>query len=340
MKRILLSALLSIAMLQGQGQQLGNLGNVDEIFRMYANDQTGGASDAARYLQGYMRPALNGLGFGVTGGWFNSAKTHKPGGFDLTATVTLAVVPDADKAFSMANANTVDVVGGTEVPTIMGSDTPPSFALKPAGVPVFDGLPGFGTRLEDGIGFAVIPTPMVQAGIGLPKNIELKIRYIPKIDIDGLSMNMWGFGVLHDIKQYIPGLKLAPFELSAFVGFNKMQLVNEFNSNISRNGEINFGFNSFTYQAVISKEFSILTVYGAVGAANTKMNLKINGEFDIDDNTQNGYELLDPIDIDLPAFGGKFSLGFRLKLAILSIHADYTLQKYNAMTVGVGFTVR
>jgi hypothetical protein len=32
--------------------------------------------------------------------------------------------------------------------------------------------------------------------------------------------------------------------------------------------------------------------------------------------------------------------GFRLKLAILTLHTDYTLQKYSCLTVGLGFAVR
>ena len=339
MKRIIVLALaLGISVIGLNAQSLGSLGNVDKIFQMYADDQTGGADDASRYLEGYLGPALSGLGFGVSGGWYNTAAPHKPAGFDITTTLTLAVVPDTDKAFSMANANTVDTPN--DVPTVMGSETPPVFTLKSDGVTTFDGLPGFGSRMEDAIGYAVVPTPMAQVGIGLPKNTEVKFRLIPKINVDGLSMNMWGLGVMHDIKQHIPGIKLAPFDLSVFVGYNRLHLVNDFETQNARNGQIDFGFNSFTYQAIISKKMSILTIYGGIGAANTTLNLQINGEYDIDDNPGNGYELEDPIDLDLGAFGGRFSAGFRIKLAVITIHADYTFQKYDALSVGLGVSIR
>ena len=32
--------------------------------------------------------------------------------------------------------------------------------------------------------------------------------------------------------------------------------------------------------------------------------------------------------------------GMRLKLAIFTLHADYTVQKYDVLTVGFGFSVR
>ncbi len=335
---ILTTLCLTIGYLGSNAQSLNSFGNVDKLFQMYADDQSGGAADAKRYLEGYLSPALNGLGFGVSGGWFNSAAPHKPAGFDITTTLTLAVVPDADKAFSMANANTVDVNG--DVPTVMGSEVPPVFTLKSDGTTTFEGLPGFGTRMEDAIGYAVIPTPMAQIGVGLPMNTEAKIRFIPRVDVDGLSMSMWGLGVMHDIKQYIPGIKLSPFDLSFFLGYTRLNLRNEFNTQNARDGEIIFGFNSWNYQAIVSKKLSVITFYAGIGASNTGLNLKINGEYDIDNDTSNGYELKDPIDIGLGAFGSRMTVGFRLKLAVITIHADYTLQKYDALSVGVGVSIR
>lgn len=340
MKRILLILLISSFYNLGFTQSLGSLTSIDQIFQMYASDMEGGAADAKRYLEGYMAPAVNGLGFGASGGWYNSAETHKPGGFDITATVTMAVVPDVDRAFSMADANTVDVVGSTDVPSLMGSDVAPEFALKSDPNTTFQGLGGFGTGMENAIGYVVVPTPMAQIGVGLPKNTEVKLRYIPKVNAKGLDLNMYGIGVMHNIKQYIPGVKLAPFDLSVFVGYNKMKLRTEFQSARTNNGELFFGFDSFNYQAIISKKMSILTVYAGIGASNTKLNLQVNGEVDIDQNTSNGYELQDPIDLDINTFGSKMSLGFRLKLAVITLHADYTLQKYNALTVGVGVSIR
>ena len=316
-----------------------DFGNVGLLIEMYKEDASGGAIDAENYFQGFLEPAVNGIGFGVSGGWFNTAETHKVGGFDITATLTAAFVPDTDLTFRLDNANTVNVLSPADgnLPTILGSNEVPSMELKSGSAP-FDALPGLG--FGDDIGYNIVPTPMAQLGVGLPKGIELKIRFIPEVNQNDLAIKMFGVGVMTDIKQFIPGIKLAPFHLSGFIGYNRMNMSAGFDTNIARNGgEMIFGFNSLTFQAVVSKKLSILTVYSAIGTSNTGMNLKVNGEFDLDNDTS-VYELVNPIDMDFKAFGPKVSAGFRLKLAVVTLHVDYTLQKFNALTAGVGISIR
>jgi hypothetical protein len=64
------------------------------------------------------------------------------------------------------------------------------------------------------------------------------------------------------------------------------------------------------------------------------------GKWDVDNNGTYDAKEIDPIDMKYSASGPRVGAGFRLKLAVFTLHADYTLQKYNALTVGFGINVR
>ena len=50
-------------------------------------------SDGVKYLQAYVSPWANAFGAGLNGGWYNTAKPHKLGGFDITINASMGIVP-------------------------------------------------------------------------------------------------------------------------------------------------------------------------------------------------------------------------------------------------------
>ncbi|MEO1051680.1 MAG: DUF6588 family protein [Bacteroidota bacterium] len=308
-----------------------------------------GVEDANVLLQAYMEPLVDGVQFGISNGWYNTAKPHKPFGIDITVTASAAFVPDEDLFYNFADLNLTNVrllnPSDGELPTFFGTDDEsrtPEFELVDQPGITFEGP--LGINLEDEIGFTAIPVPMAQVGIGIFKNTDLKVRFIPEINFgteDEASFKMIGFGIMHDIKQHIPGLKLLPFDLSVFAGYTDVTTEIDLSGDLTNQGFTQVGvydINSFTFQGIISKKFSVLTLYGAVGFNTVRTNLKLLGEYDIDDD--GAVDLVDPIDLDFSAGGPRLTGGLRLKLAILTIHGDYTLQEYNTLTVGIGLSVR
>ena len=45
-------------------------------------------NDASNFLESYFSPLFTSLGSGLNNGWYNTAKPHKLGGFDITFTLT------------------------------------------------------------------------------------------------------------------------------------------------------------------------------------------------------------------------------------------------------------
>jgi hypothetical protein len=67
----------------------------------------------------------------------------------------------------------------------------------------------------------VVPTAQVAVGIGF--GTEIAVRFIPTQKVEDLSIGLFGFAIKHDFKQWIPGMKAMPFDLSAMFGFTSMK---------------------------------------------------------------------------------------------------------------------
>lgn len=298
----------------------------------------GSTADANYLVKGYVTPALNTISAGLNQGWYNTAKSHKKFGFDLTVTVSGVYIPSSDLTYRVENSQMTNVsvtpnsATAIDAPTIFGSETSPVYRERSTGA-TFEGAPGI--DLKGNIGYNFVPVPMYHLGIGLPKGTDLKLRFIPNISVgDNGSISMFGIGIMHDIKQYIPGIKELPFDLSGFVGYT--QLKSDVGLDDTRpDQKVEYSTSATTIQGLISKKISVLTFYGGLGYNFTKANFDVKGTY-----TVNNSSAKDPVSISASQSGPRLTAGMRLKLAIFTFHGDYTLQKYNSFTLGFGFSVR
>lgn len=336
MKRIFTLLLISFTL--GLAHQAKAQDDIDQFLEE-------SVEDGEKLIGGYVTPLMNSLSVGMNQSWYNTAKPHKVAGFDLTMTVSLMYIPDSDLLFDANNLGlteiaVVDPVTGNalsngNIPSLFGPDTPPTLSsTSTLGNPIDDFQGPGGIDLEAEINRNALPVPMAQLGFGLPKGTDLKFRFIPKVDVGDGQFNLFGIGVMHDVKQYIPGIKNLPFDLSALVGYTRMKLeVPLDDANPDQQGL--FEVSSTTIQGVISKKVSVLTFYGGLGYNIAKSKLALLGDYDI-----GGATVSNPVDLSFAANGFRATAGMRLKLAVFTFHADYTIQKYKALTVGFGINVR
>ncbi len=64
-----------------------------------------GAEDAQKLFEPYLAPYINGFGASMTGGWYNTAKVHKLGGFDLTVSFNVGIVPKDKQSFDLSKVD-------------------------------------------------------------------------------------------------------------------------------------------------------------------------------------------------------------------------------------------
>ncbi len=345
MRKILILFLVSVGSFGAWAQ-----GELEELM-------AGSLQDATKLLDGYTKPALKAFGYGLNQGWYNTAKPHKSFGVDLTISVSAVTIPDSDLFYTIDNnqLTSVDLVsvdgvsvtpgtGSAPVPTIFGPNTPPTFENRNTGAQ-FEAAGGADLKKE--IGIQAMPVPIAHLGIGLPKGFDLKIRFVPTVNIgDDARFDLFGVGVMHDVKQYIPGIKNLPFDLSGFVGYTSMKLISDLDVTAGNNQQAEFKSSATTIQALISKKLSVVTFYGGIGYNIAKTKIAMLGTYEFDDVDEFGYptttSVTDPITLSSDASGVRATAGLRLKLAVITLHGDYTVQKdnFNTITVGFGINVR
>ncbi len=307
----------------------------------------GSQADANYLAQGYLEPALNAIGSGLNQGWYNTAANHKKFGFDLTLSVSSIQFPSEDSFYKVDNAKlqTLNIVSPTNgmAPTFIGPETTPTYQYKDptTGTPIpgseFQGPPGVDISK---IPLGGLPLPMVNLGIGLPWNTDLKVRWASVSPSGGANVNLIGFAIQHDIKQHIPGIKEVPFDLSALVGYTSFTSEVSFDPTNNPNQKGKADFSATTIQALIGKKFSVLTLYGGVGYNFSSGSFKATGTYDTGAPPPSAATMTDPINITSSVSGPRMTAGLRLKLAVFTLHGDYTFQRYNTITVGFGISVR
>jgi hypothetical protein len=61
----------------------------------------GGTEDANKLMNAYARPLLKSFGAGLNSGWFQTAKPHGIGGFDITVSGNLTFAPSSAENYSV-----------------------------------------------------------------------------------------------------------------------------------------------------------------------------------------------------------------------------------------------
>lgn len=307
-----------------------------------------GIEDANTLMGPYISPFMKGLGFGFANGWYNTAEAHQILGFDLTVSGNVAFVPDEDLFYNVLDLELNEVQAefpnlDGEVPTVFGLNERPVYSFKSDPTrSSFEGPPGL--DLERNIGANFVPVPTVNIGIGLPMKTDLKVRYLPEIEADDFRVKMWGVGVLHDVKQYIPVVNKMPFDMSVLIGYTRLKTEVGLSGAVDDGGNNNqtgkIGINSWTAQLLVSKKFTVITLYAGVGANKVDSNLQILGTYVLDPSNPDLTTFEDPIDLDFNNNGARFTAGLRLKLAVFTLHADYTFQEYEIASAGIGLRFR
>ena len=322
-------------------------------------------TDAAR---GYITPILNGWGNDLNSGIYYSADLHDVLGFDVGVKVAMSKITDADKTYSLtlpasmkvtsipglpvgtipaggyilltSGANyTSSVIANTavgakdevDVKTLGGRAHVYNAAGTDLGQTPVGVIPVGQTILPLPGGFDLgtlgVPLPMPQFDLGLPVGLEFMLRYIPTISSgDAGKFNYMGFGLRYSIDQWIP---LCPVDIAVHFMTQKMNFKSTTDKDI-------FSATGNAYGVEVSKRFFILTLYGGLQLENSTLTL----------NDFQGYSPDLGQTVTIPGFEVKgsnksrFTVGARLLLLFINVHAEYSIATTPVIAVGAGITIR
>lgn len=321
-----------------------------------------GTADMNKLVDGYMKPAGTAFAAGLGSNWYNTAATHSLLGFDITIGASVLTTPTSERTFSLTGLSKLTPVGATTAPTFTGKGPGVNMQLKNGN----NVVASFTT--PEGVS-QYIPAATLQASIGLPLGTDISVRYSPELKFEGVKVQLWGLGIKHNIKQWIPVVKLLPFDASIMAGYTKFKQDYGFPTQLQAadlyanassiyddhsGTPANQGFSteatSVMANLIISKKIAFFTPYVGFGLNKVHYDLGFNGVYPIlGDPITSGANagklpvkyINDPVKVSNNETLWGATAGFRLKmLAVIALHAQYTFQKYPTASVGFGINFR
>ena len=316
-----------------------------------------GKNDASKLMGAYLNPMIEGLSYSFNGGWYHTAKAHNTLGFDLGFSANAVFLPSSKYYFTPSTLGLQNTIltapTSGKAPTIVGPDESTTYQssidTNGDGIPdqtfSFNGPEGL--DFKENIKVSGVLAPTVQLGIGIIKNTDLKIRWMPEVETGSSRVKLLGFGILHDVKQHIPGIKTMPFDLSMLVAFTNIQGTTSTEGvfgkpqNDPREQLLDYSMNAWLFQALISKKISVVTFYGGIGYNTINTTADLKGSYTVVDNpTGTDFVLTDPVSLPFKNNSFRLTAGVRLKLGPIYLNGDYSIQEYNTLSVGLGVAVR
>ncbi len=359
-KNILVVAALMVASITVKAQ----LPSLDFIY--------GYTNDARLLLEEYIRPYANIMGANLNGGWYNTAEPHKLGGFDVTATFSVAFAPPAALSYDLATLSGLraDIEGATTIaPTAAGQmDARPDLVYSAVVNNPVSGVPETYELARithpDGAGLNWLPLPMPQITVGLIKGTDITLRFLPESRLGEYGrLGVFGIGGRHSISQWIPVVnKLKFINISVQGGYTNvstsahlnMEPIAEIEPSNPPNWDDQFldlDISGWTVNLIASQSIPIITVYEGIGYSSSLVDLALRGHYPINsvvteegpDFGKTTYTAVEnPID-DMQFENYKnlrLNLGLRIKLGLLTLHYDFTRTLYSTHTAGIGISFR
>ena len=297
----------------------------------------------------YVSPLLSGWGVGLNSAFYHSADLHDVLGFDIGIKATFFNWKDGDKTYNFQMPDKIriynplvaynpndpatysDLLRGNNYPTSIVAQT---VAGEKKSTPVIANLPyNLGQQtifeLPGGLGTPGAGLIIPQASIGLPLGLELIGRFIPTTTIKDIGkVNFMGFGLRYSIDQWIP---ICPVDIAVHFMIQKFNFKDSSDNNL-------ISASASAYGVEISKRLFIFTVYGGFQMEKAKFTV---GPYNakIVSGTSTIPVAVDAFDVESPN-KSRFTVGVRLLLLILNVHAEYSIAETPIFGAGVGITIR
>lgn len=147
----------------------------------------------------YVSPAADAAVYQSTGSWYSTARSLDLFEIDVSMHVNVLPVPKSQKSFIVSDSDFISLdirdAAVAEVPTALGGDTNVFYDFELNGDP-------YELQTFEGAKQEVFFYPYLQGSIGLWRQTEVTLQYIPKIKIEESGYQTFGGAVKHNISQY------------------------------------------------------------------------------------------------------------------------------------------
>lgn len=309
-----------------------------------------GLNDAERFSNSYLAPVTEAGIYSVSNGWYNSADAKPLAGFEvsLIGNITGFKNKNDKKAFILDTADYENLTfedGSTtrQVSTALGDI---DGVIVNVNATVEGQLVSEQFELPTGIGddISFVPTGFIQASVGLIKGLEVKARFLPKINTDDVQIGLFGAGLQYDFTKMLPADKLLPVAISAVIGYTNLNGEYDFTDTEAIAGEnqrIDANISTWNFSAVVStRKIPVINFYGGLGYIVGKSETDILGRYEV--ATVSGVPIVynDPFSITNDVSGVTATVGTKIKLGFFRINVDYNIAEFSTLTAGINFGFR
>ncbi len=327
MKKLLLSLLITASFLANIEDTHGQLKEIEKFL-------DAGGDNVEALTKAYLSPLPNGVITGLNSGWTTKAKPTKSLGFSLQLRASFASVPAVEQIF---DANTIGLEGISVSPgkssTIAGENIDGQILTLPDNSTL---------TLPSGINFPYVPTPMVQANLGLFLGTDVTIRYVPEVDLqDYGSVDLVGVGIKHDMNQWIPCGKLLHIDLTIMAAYTQFNMSIDLEFNQGAQGQrVESATQAIVTNFLVGKTIPLLSAYAGIGYQLGDFELNMLGDYIIGSGVRQS-TLTDPVSYTQSYNGGIHLIaGAQIKLALFRLFAEVTTAEYTTFNGGIGIGLR
>ncbi|WP_179022415.1 DUF6588 family protein [Winogradskyella forsetii] len=310
----------------------------------------GGIEDAQRFANDYLAPGTDGIMHSMNANWFNSGKVKPLGGFEISVIANASMVKDEHKMFNLNTAeyNNVQFVQGPDsqmVSSVLGENNPAIFVEVEYDDVIF-GSQTAQIELPEGIGSGsanLLPTAFLQGALGISSGLELKARFVPKVETDDVSLSMYGAGLQMEFTEWFPPNNLFPVAISGVVAYTHLDgsyNLTESSGIEGENQRLENDTNTWLFQVLASTKLPVINFYGGVGYITGKSESNLLGNYRVTDGLLTTQTIVDPFSVSSEVSAVRATVGTKLKLGFFRLNAEYHLSEFNAFSVGLNFGFR
>lgn len=284
----------------------------------------------------YVKPAAEAAAYQSSGGWYTSAKKKELWDLEISLQGNLLFIPNKSKNFLIDESNLQNLSIQGEVttslsPTALGED---NYVVLEGSI----GDEDFEFDSPEGINEPYLRHAQLQASLGLWEGTTLIGRYSPKIKINKTYYQLLGFGIQHNLSQWIPSIRETSFNIAGLISysfysvsdnFSEVNLSNETLNSVTVDGE------SLILNLIASKQIKQFNISAGLGLISSKFDYKVGGK---------GVLLLPVLN---QALGGvnrsktnfKADIGVDYQFYDFSINSMFTFGNYANLILGINYNL-
>jgi len=301
----------------------------------FAEDVEDVVVDLTGLAEAYITPAAEGVAHQTTNGWFSTAKVSDQA-WQITTSVqgNLLFIPNKRRTFLVDEneLRNIRIVGNqttAESPTSIGDDN----TIELEGN---IGEDNFMFDTPEGINENTFWQPQFQVGVTIPYKTEVILRYAPRVSVSDAKYQSFGFGVHHNLSQWIKPLNESSWHISTLVYYTNFDVSTAFDDIDLILGNLNAidsDSDAFGFNLIGSKSFKQFTFSGALNITTSRYEYSVGGT---------GEQLLQVLNaaienIDNTQTFATGQLGVRYQWYDFSMFTSLSFGEFQNLIVGINY---